>query len=156
MSFWLQVLSAFVATYYAGILFRSGKAQLLLAGIIGAFGWGVYLVGLSFSFSEFTSTFFASLSVSTLSVILSRIRKAPVTAFQIIAIFPIVPGVGMYNTLYSVVTSNYPTAITYFFSTMQTAAAIALGILIVNSFNPSAISLRLDRLQHKEIYHKDK
>lgn len=155
MSFWLQVLAAFIATYFAGILFRSNKAQLFLSGIVGAAGWAVYLLGLSYGFGEFSATFFASLTVSALSVILSRIRKAPVTAFQIIAIFPIVPGIGMYNIAYSVVSNDYPKAISYFFSTMQTAAAIALGILIVSSFNPAVISLRLDRLNHKDIYPKN-
>ncbi|RRD94025.1 threonine/serine exporter [Clostridiales bacterium COT073_COT-073] len=151
MNLGLQVLAAFAASYYAGILFRSSKAQLFLAGLLGAGGWAVYLFALSLSLSVFTSTFLASVFISALSVILSRIRKTPVTAFQVIAIFPIVPGIGMYNISYSVVTSDYPAAITYFFSTMQTAAAIALGILIVNAFNPAAITLRLNRLQHPKI-----
>ena len=147
MSYVLQILAAFVASYYAGILFRSGKSQLLLAGLLGGGGWAVFLLASNFKFSVFTSTFFAAVFISALSVILSRIRKTPVTSFQVIAIFPIVPGLGMYNILYSVVMADYPAAITYFFSTMQTASAIALGILIVNAFNPASLTRRLNHLQ---------
>lgn len=154
MNYIVQILAAFVATYFAGILFRSSKSELLLPGLLGAGGWAVFLLAAHFGLSVFSATFMASLFVSAFSVLLSRVRKKPVTAFQIIAIFPIVPGAGMYNILYSAVISDYTNAITYFFSTMQTAAAIALGILIVNALNPASIALRLERLQHKDIYPK--
>lgn len=150
MSFIIQIMAAFAASYFAGILFRSGKRQLLWAGILGALGWAVFLLATHFQLSVFSSTFLAAVLISALSVILSRIRKTPVTAFQVIAIFPIVPGLGMYNISYSVVMADYPSAITYFFSTMQTAAAIALGILIVNAFNPNAITQRLHLLQQSK------
>ncbi len=147
MNMAIQILAAIIATYAAGILFRSGRAQLLLSSLLGGAGWGVYLLALQFNFHTFSATFIASLFISLISLILSRLRKTPVTAFQIIAIFAIVPGAGMYNILYSVVTSDYLAAINYFFSTMQTAAAIALGILIVNAFNPIAPFERFARKQ---------
>ena len=132
----MQILAAAIATYSAGILFRSGKKQLPLVALLGGAGWAVYLLIIDWGFSSFSATFVSSLFISAVSLTLSRICKTPVTAFQIIAIFAIVPGAGMYHILYSVVISDYPAAITYFFSTKQTAAAIALGILIVNAFNP--------------------
>lgn len=148
MNYGLQIIAAFIASYFAGILFRSSKAQLFLAGLLGGCGWAVFLLASHFTLGVFSATFLASVFISASSLILSRLRKAPVTAFQVIAIFPIVPGLGMYNISYSVVTSNYPAAITYFFSTMQTAAAIALGMLIVNAFNPVAIAMRVHRSNH--------
>ena len=154
MSFYtagIQVLAAAIATYSAGILFRSGKKQLPLAAILGGVGWGVYLLISGWGFSSFSATFAASIFISAVSLILSRICKTPVTAFQIIAIFAIVPGAGMYHILYSVVISDYPAAINYFFSTMQTAAAIALGILIVNAFNPF---IPLERFIRRSYLHK--
>ena len=115
---------------------------------MGGAGWGVYLLINGWGFSSFSATFAASIFISAVSLILSRICKTPVTAFQIIAIFAIVPGAGMYHILYSVVISDYPAAINYFFSTMQTAAAIALGILIVNAFNPLVPLERFIRRSH--------
>ena len=147
----MQVLAAAIATYSAGILFGSGKKQLSLAALLGGAGWAVYLLVIHWGFSSFSATFVASIFISAVSLTLSRICKTPVTAFQIIAIFAIVPGAGMYHILYSVVISDYPAAINYFFSTMQTAAAIALGILIVNAFNPI---VPLERLMRRGTFHK--
>ena len=144
----LQVLAATIATYSAGILFRSRNKELILSAILGGAGWGVYLLVLNHGSSSFMATFMASIFISAISLTLSRICKTPVIAFQIIAIFAIVPGAGMYHTLYAAVISDYAGAISYFFSTMQTAAAIALGILIVNAFNPLVPLDRLMRHNH--------
>ena len=40
----MQILAAAIATYSAGILFRSGKKQLPLVALLGGAGWAVYLL----------------------------------------------------------------------------------------------------------------
>ena len=80
------------------------------------------------------ATFFASFIVGLMSLRLAVIVRTPATIFRVLGVVPIVPGLGMYKTLYSASIMEYNQSIFFFFETMQTAGAIALGLLLANTF----------------------
>lgn len=131
----IQIISAFVGTLLFALMFNISKKELIYCGLIGAFGWAIYLSVIDLTSSAPTAAIIATLIISTTSQILARIRKNPVTIYQISGIIPLVPGVGMYNTLQQFVIKEYDSAILYFSDTMQVASAIAVGLLLVTSTN---------------------
>ena len=56
------------------------------------------------------------------------------TVFLIPAIYPSVPGAGIYRTVYYIIMGESALAGQYFLSTLTTAGMIALGIYIVDIF----------------------
>ncbi len=134
LEFVLQVVSAFIGVVAVAVLFQVPKKHLVLAGVTGASGWFVELVMEEVLKSAVFSSFLAALLVALLAQIFARVSKAPVTLYLVTGILPLVPGVGMYRTVYYLLQSNRELTAYYFSYTLQVAGMIALAIFVVDSF----------------------
>ena len=134
LEFVLQVGSAFIGVVAVAVLFQVPKKHLVLAGVTGASGWFVELVMEEVLKSAVFSSFLAALLVALLAQIFARVSKAPVTLYLVTGILPLVPGVGMYRTVYYLLQSNRELTSYYFSYTLQVAGMIALAIFVVDSF----------------------
>ena len=134
LEFVLQVVSAFIGVVAVAVLFQVPKKHLVLAGVTGASGWFVELVMEEMLKSAVFSSFLAALLVALLAQIFARVSKAPVTLYLVTGILPLVPGVGMYRTVYYLLQSNRELTAYYFSYTLQVAGMIALAIFVVDSF----------------------
>ena len=134
LEFVLQVVSAFIGVVAVAVLFQVPKKHLVLAGVTGASGWFVELVMEEVLKSAVFSSFLAALLVALLAQMLARVSKAPVTLYLVTGILPLVPGVGMYRTVYYLLQSNRELTAYYFSYTLQVAGMIALAIFVVDSF----------------------
>ncbi|MDF2613002.1 MAG: threonine/serine exporter [Clostridia bacterium] len=130
----LSILSAFISTIGFSILFHVQKKHLLTCGVVGAIGWSIYLLGESKGFSTVLSTFLASLLVTELSYMLAKRLKTPITVFLIAGIIPLVPGLALYRTMYSLLISDYTIALEYAILTFEIAGVIASAIVIISVF----------------------
>ncbi len=127
--FVLQVVSAFLGVVAVAITVQVPKKNLALAGLTGASGWFVELL----MKNSILSVFLAALLVAVLAQIFARISKTPVTVYLITGIFPLVPGVGMYRTVYYLLQSDRELTSYYLTYTLQVAGMIALAIFVVDS-----------------------
>ena len=137
MSLWeaaVQVISAFLGVLAVAIVFQVPKKRLVLTGLTGAVGWAVYLTGMEGSKNAVFSSFLAAFAVAIMSQILARLSKAPVTIYLVTGILPLVPGVGMYRTVYYLLQNDTAQTSYYLSYTLQVAGMIALGIFVVDSF----------------------
>ncbi len=128
----LSILSAFISTIGFSILFHVQKKHLLICGTVGALGWCIYLLGEHKDFSIILSTFLASLLVTQASYLLAKRLKTPITVFLIPGIIPLVPGLTLYRTMYSLMTSDYTLSIEYAILTFELAGVIAGAIVIIS------------------------
>lgn len=138
-----QIIAAFFGTLLFAVVFNVAKKELFYCGITGAFGWLVYLILEKLTKDIVFSSFIATLMISIVAQLLARIRKNPVTVFQIGGIFPLVPGAGMYKTLYAIVEQDYPLASQYLFETLEIAGSIAIGMVLIASLNKLIFSKSL-------------
>lgn len=129
----VQVVGAFVAVIAASVTFGVSKKFLVYSGLAGAVSWFVYLLLLNREVNELIAVFAATLVSALLSHIFARALKAPVTIFQIPAILPTVPGVGMYRTVYYMIMEDKEMTGYYFSKTLQIAGMIAIGIFIMDT-----------------------
>lgn len=140
----IQIGAAFFSTIFFSVMFNVNKKQLFYCGIVGACCWTMYLLGIYNNFSTVTSSFFAAVVVSILSHILAIYRRNPVTTYQIAGIIPIVPGAGMYRTLFYLIEDELSLANEYLVETLQIAGAIAVAMLLVYSFSLLISRLKLN------------
>ena len=129
----VKVMGAFAAVVAASITFGVSKRYLIYSGFTAAISWFVYLLLLNNNVNELISVFAATLVSALLSHIFARALKAPVTVFQIPAILSIVPGVGMYRTVYYMIIGDKEMTGYYFSMTLQIAGMIAIGIFIMDT-----------------------
>ncbi|HJC11946.1 MAG TPA: threonine/serine exporter family protein [Candidatus Blautia merdigallinarum] len=128
----LQFLAAGIGTVAFSVLFSVPREHYPLCGFIGGTGWlicwtFVHGLGAGAIVGNFVATVFITLA----SRIGSTVRKCPVTLFLIAGIFPEVPGIGIYRTIYYTLLENNRLSLHYGRETLGIAIAMVLGIILV-------------------------
>ena len=128
----LEMVVAFVAVFFIAVTLEAPKRTLRYGALAGGLGWGVYLVGLLFM-DIVAATFMASLFIAWIAHLFARYLKTPVTIYFIPAFITLVPGAGVYQSVYSFINKEYAVAQQHLVLTLQISGAIALAIFIVDS-----------------------
>ena len=125
---------SFSTTIAFAVLLQAPRRTLPISGVIGAVGWVVFLyVRKEMGASSFYANICATLILALLSELAARIFKGPVTVFVIPGIFPIVPGLAMYNGMTRIIEKQYDLGMSLLLQAGMDASAIALGIMFVGS-----------------------
>lgn len=128
-----QVAASFIASLGFGIMFNIKGKKLIFASICGALGWFVYSLCLNMNFTNITALFISSISFSIYSEIFARILKTPVTTLVVCGLIPLVPGAGMYYTMYQAVTGDISSSLELGLNTIASAGVLALGVIFVST-----------------------
>lgn len=99
----------------------------------GALGWLVYLLAAPLVHSDIIQSFFAALAISAWSEIMARLRRCPVTSYLLVALFPLVPGGGIYYTMEHAMSGETSLFLESLLHTLGLAGALAVGVLMVAS-----------------------
>ena len=152
----LESLFAFFSTLGFGILFNIKGKNLFYAALGGGLSWFFSIVFINNGFSTSSSFFITSVIFSIYSEIFARVLKTPVTTLVICALIPLVPGGGMYYTMYEAVTGNIMKSLELGIQTLANAGALAIGIILVSTVTRIFLGtkkrkefLYLDRLNKK-------
>ena len=124
---------ALFATFGFCILFHVPLRCMLPAAAIGGIGWFAYQLLMELGLGITASAFLASCLVALLADICSRLIKEASTVFVIPGILPLVPGAGIYYTMFHFIRGNMDKAGAWGARTLMIAGAIALGLLVVAS-----------------------
>lgn len=138
----LNSIYAFMATFGFGIIFNIRGKKLFFAAAGGSITWLTYLICLKLQFSITFSLFFASVAGGIFAEIMARVLKSPVTVFVISTIIPLVPGSGMYYTMYQSIQGKVENSLSTGLTTITNAGAIAVGVVFVSSLSKLINSLR--------------
>ena len=144
---------AFLATVSFGILFQGPRRILPFSGVIGGIGWVLFITlkGV-WEIHSFAANFMATVVIALLSEITARLLREPVTVFNLPAIIPLVPGLGIYQGMYYILQGS----VSYGSETLAGAAldscAIALGIMMVSgAFRALKMGGELARLRNMDL-----
>lgn len=127
----IELLIAFFAAFAFSVIFNVSKSELVFCGLVGLVAQCVYLALFKITADATVSTLLSAATATALSRILATVRKMPVTVFLLSGIISLVPGMGMYNTVYSIISSDYTNALKTGIETVKSACAIAVGIAIL-------------------------
>ena len=137
-----QIIVAFVASFGFGIIFNIKGKKLFFAAIGGGLSWFFYLFSIKYGISNILSLFIASIIFSIYSEICARYLKTPVTTLVICALIPLVPGAGMYNTMYETILGNLSGAVRLGIDTVASAGTLALGVIFVSTITKQVTNLK--------------
>jgi len=137
-----QVIVAFVASFGFGIIFNIKGIKLIFAAIGGGLSWFCYLYLNNNGISTILSLFISSIIFSIYSEICARYLKTPVTTLVICALIPLVPGAGMYYTMYQTILGNVSGAVQLGLNTLSSAGALALGVIFVSTITKQVMNLK--------------
>ena len=137
-----QVLVSFVASFGFGIIFNIKGKNLIFAAIGGGLSWFCYLYLINNRMSTILSLFSSSIIFSIYSEICARYLKTPVTTTIICALIILVPGAGMYYTMYETIKGNISGAVEVGLTTLASAGALALGVIFVSTITKQVTNIK--------------
>lgn len=108
-------------------------AGTLICALGGALGWLTYLLSAPLLQSEIAQTLAAAIVISAYAELMARLRKCPVTSYLMLALFPLVPGAGIYYTMEYAVRGDVTAFSSSLLHVLGVAGALAVGVLIVSS-----------------------
>ena len=126
MSWWVQLIACFFAAMTFSVLFNQPWQTLVVSSLIATLGYGLFLL----MGKSTTAYFCASLLIGLLCEISARLMKRAATLFISGAIVPLVPGVGLFNTMRYVVDREYGQAVNTGAATLLAICGIALAITL--------------------------
>lgn len=118
-----------------------GKGGLLCA-LGGVVAWLVYSLTVRLGGSDLAGYFWATLVAAAYSEAMARIRKCPAISYLVVAIFPLIPGAGVYYTMRYAVQGQMDLFANQLMHTAAIAGIMAVAILLVST------SVRLWNNQH--------
>ena len=123
---------AFVGCMGFCFVFHLRGVSCVWASLGGALGWGVYLL-LGFLQHDIPRYFIATLVLAAYCEVMARLSHKPATCYLVIAVLPLVPGGGIYYTMYYCLSGDNGRFAQEGLHTLGIAGALAAGILIVVS-----------------------
>ncbi len=127
-------ICSFLGTLGFAILFNVPRRFYLASGLTGAIGWLVYNLLLNYTiFPAAASAFFGAMVVVFIARVLTVVMECPITLFIASGIIPLVPGAGIYQTAYDLVTEQFSLAANVGFDVLTIVFGIVLGIIVIVS-----------------------
>ena len=132
---WLTILIHVLASYFAtaafAAVFQCPWKLLPLSGIPGVVSWMTYyllkpVIGLGFSM------FTGALALTLAARVLSARKRCPLTVFLVAGIIPLVPGSGVFLTVFHLLQRNFSSALAKGLESFLTCGAILLGITFIS------------------------
>ena len=129
LNYAVPCVCAFLACVGFTLMFNIHGYGKLIAGVGGALGWLVYLLGDKTIFAAFL----AAASIGVFAEVMSRVRRCPVTGYVLVALLPLVPGGGVYYAMRHCVAGETDLFLSTLLRTFGMAAALAVGAMLASS-----------------------
>ena len=123
----------FIGCLGFAILFNIHGPGVLLCVFGGVLAWITYRLSLAADGDIIAAYFWGALISSFYSEIMARVRKCPAIAYLVIAIFPLIPGAGVYYTMQHVVRGDMDLFASQGMQTAAIAGSMAVGILLAST-----------------------
>ncbi|MBQ3156217.1 MAG: threonine/serine exporter family protein [Clostridia bacterium] len=126
----LKLVSSFVGTLGFAIFMHAPKRAWLPASAVGGVAYALYWALQQFSLSEPLAIFVAALLGSLLGQLLARRMQMIATIFILLAMIPLVPGLGLYRCMHLLAQEMYSAGADAGVRAMVDIVMIALGIAV--------------------------
>ena len=115
------------------MIFNIHGPGILICALGGCLAWSAYLLTQDLGGNVIFANLIGGLVASLYAELMARIRKFPAIAYLVVAIFPLIPGAGVYYTMNYAVHDQMSLFADKGMETAGVAGAIALGILLIST-----------------------
>ena len=138
-SMFMRSIMAGIGTTAFAILFRVAKQHFIDCTILGFISWFLFLTLSSLQSNVMLSIFISGFIIAIASRILAVKRKCPVIVFLMTSLFPLLPGLSFYRSIYYMLMGQETIAISFAKESFLIAFTIAISIVIVKHIKPLRI-----------------
>ena len=156
----MHLLLGFIFSYVSALgfamLYSSPKKSIKYSALAGAIGFLIYSIVGDILGGVFLPALLGAYITGILGEIFSRKLHMPAILFIIPGIINLVPGKGIYNTLFNFVENEKTVALINLFDTLTTASAISFGILLASVLSKSLRGFKFRKPSKKYDWRKKK
>jgi uncharacterized membrane protein YjjB (DUF3815 family) len=127
----IEAVCAFFSCFFFAIIYNTPKKELVYCGLSGAVGYTIYYIFDRYFSLSLLGTFIATICICIMAKYYSIEHKMPKLLYVLPAIFPIVPGAGIYYALHDIMINDYAAATNEGFVAFKTVGAVVLAMLII-------------------------
>ncbi len=128
-----SVLPCLVGCIGFSVIFNIHGRGTLLCALGGVLTWVGYSLTLVLGGGDLYAFFFGTLIAASYSEIMARVRKCPAISYLVVAIFPLIPGAGVYYTMNYAVQGDMAMFASKGMHTAAEAGIMAVAILLVST-----------------------
>lgn len=132
-SFWMLNFACFLACIGFSIYFNIHGFGMLICALGGMLAWSAYLIAMERLGNVFAANLIGGIVAAAYAEVMARVRKYPAISYLVVAIFPLIPGAGVYYTMNHAVQGNTGLFAEKSMETAAIAGSIALGIVLISS-----------------------
>lgn len=136
----LEFIFCFGATVFFALLMSAPSKSILPTSVIAALGYAGCMY-IARSKSELLGYLVATVFICICGEVCARIMKFPALIFVFPAIIPLVPGIGLYETVLAFVKNDIQKGLNLGTRTMLIAIVIAASIAVTSAFMRSLFNL---------------
>lgn len=133
MPMYIHMIFSYLAAVGFAVFLNSPKKTLYVSGAVGMISWTIYVLLMRINFDMITANFIAASVAALLCEILARKMKKPTILFVVPGIITLIPGLGLYNTMYYVIEGDFQSSFTTGANVLLASGSIALGVIVVSS-----------------------
>ncbi|MCH1960322.1 MULTISPECIES: threonine/serine exporter family protein [Romboutsia] len=133
MPMYIHIIFSYLAAVGFAVFLNAPKKTLYISGSIGMISWTIYIILMRINFDMMSANFIAASIAALLCEILARKMKKPTILFVVPGIITLIPGLGLYNTMYYVIEGNFQESFTTGANVLFASGSIALGVIVVSS-----------------------
>ena len=138
-SMFMRSIMAGIGTTAFAILFRVRKQHILDTSILGFISWFLFLTLSELQFNVMLSIFISGFIIAIASRIFAVQRTCPAIVFLMTSLFPLLPGLSFYRSIYYMLMGQETIAISFAKESFLIAFTIAISIAIVKYIKPPLI-----------------
>lgn len=127
----LDMIYCFVATWFFALIMNSPKKVIPISSLIASIGYMVYLMCVNAD-QVMLGFFLGTLIIAFLGEIFARLIKMPATIFIFPAVVPIVPGLGLYQTMLAFVQDDIFSALEIGVKTILNIGAMSIAMALMS------------------------
>jgi len=127
----LDMIYCFVATWFFALIMNSPKKVIPISSLIASIGYVVYLMCVNVD-QVMLGFFLGTLIIASLGEIFARLIKMPATIFIFPAVVPIVPGLGLYQTMLAFVQDDIFSALEIGVNTILNIGAMSIAMALMS------------------------
>ncbi|PWM46574.1 MAG: hypothetical protein DBX47_01995 [Clostridiales bacterium] len=132
MTLFLHFIYSFGAIFFFALVMITPKKAVLPDALIGALGYLIYECIFNFTGHEIFGYFCGTVFIASAGEILARALKMPSIIFVFPAVIPLVPGVGLYKTMLTLVENRPQDFMQEGVNTLFIAGTMAISVALVN------------------------
>ncbi len=131
MKYILEMLYCFIATFFFAMIMNAPKKTLILSAVNASLGYLIYELFI-IKGNPMLGFFLGTTCVATFGEIFARKLKMPATIFIFPGVIPIVPGLGLYETILAFVQNDISSALETGVKTILNIGCMAIAMALVS------------------------